>query len=245
MGDSLRSILIGVDKLVWDHAAEYFGYTWNRCPRANYARLPWANDLSPVDIRLKERENRKKRTLVRGPVGAKLIDGKPIEEVIDFEDEYSPPKGGEDIEVSHFASGVNKSSFMSRIHRFKRFGVLCFALRQPKDARPKLAPARHRGIFLGYAPESNSFKIGIWKQQAKTLKWDILESESVRFTQYLVRDIEHLKPDCGSVAVTVDDLTRLDQSSSASDYWQPSGEASFGADREDNGMRTVYLNDRH
>ena len=47
--------------------------------------------------------------------------------------------------------------------------------------------------------------------------WVTSESESVRFTNYLVRDIDHLRPDAGSVAVTVDELNRLDESLSDTD----------------------------
>ena len=51
LGEGLRAILQGVDRSMWDYAAEYFAYSWNRVPRRQYARLKWAKDLSPLDVR--------------------------------------------------------------------------------------------------------------------------------------------------------------------------------------------------
>ena len=60
-----------------------------------------------------------------------------------------------------------------------------------------------------------------------TPEWAVTESESVRFTNYLVRDIDHLRPDAGSVAVTVDELNRLDESLSDTDYREPENESAL------------------
>jgi hypothetical protein len=97
------------------------------------------------------------------------------------------------------------------LDRFKRFGVLSFCYRNPKINRPKLLPARVRGNFLGYASASNSYLIGYWKSEKDgSFSWDTLESESVRFTDFLVRDIQQLRPDSNCISVTVDELNELD-----------------------------------
>ena len=56
MGEALRAILRGVDRTVWCYAASYYAYTRNRVPKRAYARLRWANDLSPLDVIRARRE---------------------------------------------------------------------------------------------------------------------------------------------------------------------------------------------
>ena len=68
LGEGLRAILQGVDRSVWDHAAEYFAYNWNRIPRRQYARLKWAKDLSPMDVRHARRKERRTERTKPGPV---------------------------------------------------------------------------------------------------------------------------------------------------------------------------------
>ena len=88
IGDSLKAILIGVDKVVWDYAAEYFAWAWNRVPRANYARLPWAKDLSPAEIRIKTRERRAKSSSVPpGPLPRPFGEGRPVIDEVDLNDQ--------------------------------------------------------------------------------------------------------------------------------------------------------------
>ena len=42
--------------------------------------------------------------------------------------------------------------------------------------------------------ENNPFKVGYWRvKNGVTPEWVTSESESVRFTNYLVRDIDHLR----------------------------------------------------
>ena len=105
-----------------------------------------------------------------------------------------------------------ESLFLHKMEKFKRFGVLCFAYREPKINRPKLQPTRIRGVFLGYSKLSNSYLVGYWRPKGSDFEWAVLESESVRFTDYLVRAVRDLRPDSNSVAVSVDELSSLDSS---------------------------------
>ena len=68
LGEGLRAILQGVDRTMWDHAANYLAYNWNRVPRRNYARLNWAKDLSPLDVRHARRMERRSERMKPGPV---------------------------------------------------------------------------------------------------------------------------------------------------------------------------------
>ena len=53
--------------------------------------------------------------------------------------------------------------------------------------------------------------MGHWQpRKGGDFAWAVLTSESVRFTDYLVRDIQELRPDAGCVTVSVDELNSLD-----------------------------------
>ena len=49
MSGTLRSQLVGVDKRLWDFAAEYLGMTWNMLPHT-YAKIPRYDGRSPDEI---------------------------------------------------------------------------------------------------------------------------------------------------------------------------------------------------
>ena len=114
---------------------------------------------------------------------------------------------------SSFLAKGDQGLFLQRLDRFKRFGVLCFAYRQSERNRPKLLPARVRGVFLGCSKASNSYFVGCWRvPKHKEAVFETLETESVRFTNYLVRDVAQLRPDSHCVSVSVDELIKLDNS---------------------------------
>ena len=102
-------------------------------PRAHYARLPWAKDLPPSGVRNLAKEERAKRTNAPpGPLVPPMRDGKEIEEPVDLEDIYCDKEDKGAIELMS-ANGVRNTNFLNRISKFKRFGALCFALKQPKE----------------------------------------------------------------------------------------------------------------
>ena len=68
MGEALRAILYGVGRAVWCYPASYYVYTRNRVQKRAYARLRWANDLSPLDVIHARREERRKERHTPGPV---------------------------------------------------------------------------------------------------------------------------------------------------------------------------------
>ena len=114
---------------------------------------------------------------------------------------------------SSFLAKGDQGLFLQRLERFKRFGVLCFAYRQSERNRPKLLPDRVRGVFLGCSKASNSYLVGCWRvPKHKEAVFETLETESVRFTNYLVRDVAQLRPDSHCVSVSVDELIELDNS---------------------------------
>ena len=181
LGDSLRAVLCGVDRALWDFAAEYLGYTWNRIPRREYPRFPRGKDKSPIDIRHQVRTER-----TQG--GEKQVGNDGRSE--------TPLTGN--------------SRFKNYLPHFRRFGVLCFALNQPVAERPKLGAKRTPGVFLGYSRTSASYIIGVWKRGKYGLRFDTVESESVKFTDALVRDIQELRPESNSISVSVDRLPELE-----------------------------------
>merc|ERR1712001_632871 len=58
MGNCVKAILRGVDRSMWCYALRYFVWTWNRVPRAKYARLPGVKQMTPQETRLQRREER-------------------------------------------------------------------------------------------------------------------------------------------------------------------------------------------
>jgi hypothetical protein len=219
MGDALRAIMAGVDKVVWCYAGEYFGYTWNRVPRKEYVRFPEGNGFAPSDIRNNLREKRQHDADFKGPKSQTLHQKIVSSREIDFEDVSLDGKRISDeaenpnqiYPVSHENRARGEGLFRERLDRFRRFGVLCFCYRQPKSNRPKLLAARVRGIFLGYSSFSNSYLVGYYQPNSKGgFNWAVLTSESVRFTDYLVRDVQELRPDSPCVTVSVDELNQLD-----------------------------------
>ena len=90
VSDCLRAILAGVDKTMWDYAAEYFAYTWNKVPRRNYARLPRAKNIAPADIRIHMRKKRKHDTPHVGPK-VDTLETRGVESAeINFEPDEDP-----------------------------------------------------------------------------------------------------------------------------------------------------------
>ena len=268
LGEGLRAILQGVDRTVWDFAAEYFAYNWNRVPRRNYARLKWAKDLSPLGVRHARRKERRTERTKPGPVesGYRPMDvcedeygdlyreqrGRDEEVILqandfhteqcdelkhDFEDhdkrmnvrvytnetierefiihedvheddatvafsERPEICGKENVNFSVKKSG---SKFMGMIHKLRRLGVLCYVYNQPDTLRPKLSSKYSKGIFLGYAEKTASYLVGTWRTKRGNEEFVQIESESVKFTNLLARDVDELKSTSNVVSVTVDD----------------------------------------
>ena len=275
LGEGLRAILQGVDRTVWDHAANYFAYNWNRVPRRNYARLNWAKDLSPLDVRHARRMERRTERMKPGPVDSgyrpmdvcedengdlyrehKRCDDEVVFQVNDrkidhlttrseFDGQYGPcehrwPDAGnvydfedhdkrenvrvhtnemiehefnihDDVhevdEAINFSGrhevcesvkaniSVKKSAskFMGMIHKFRRFGVLCYVYNQPETLRPKLSSKFSKGIFLGYAEKTASYLVGVWRTKRGNEEFVTVESESVKLTNLLTRGVDELK----------------------------------------------------
>ena len=139
MGGCLRSSLVGVDPLLWDHCCRYISYVFNRVQRKVGKETP----------------------------------------------------------------------FLKRFHRqasirhLRRFGCLCFA-KIHTAVESKLAPRYETGVFLGFARESSSYLVGLFRHCGKTvggeLAFTVIENRSVKFFEdVLVSDIQMLKPDEPSV----------------------------------------------
>ena len=86
-------------------------------------------------------------------------------------------------------------------------------------------PSWVRGIFLGYSRGPNSFLIGYWGfLSGKSPEWVTTESESVRLTDYLVRDINDLRPDSNSVSVSANELNQMVESPPGAEIGGPEEE---------------------
>ena len=98
--------------------------------------------------------------------------------------------------------------FKSTAHRFRRFGVLCFVYSEPETRRPKLGTRFTRGVFLGYSEINAAYLVGVWRRLNGQFKFVAVETESVKFTDFLVRDADELEPGYNQVSVTVEQMER-------------------------------------
>ena len=116
-----------------------------------------------------------------------------------------------DYEAALSAEEILKSNFPQIMHRFRRFGCMVFVRKEPATERTTFGAKFWTGVFLGYSDKNAAYLIGIWKWLYGSWKFVAVESESVKFTDVLVREISDLLPGENSVRVTVQEMQKWDE----------------------------------
>jgi hypothetical protein len=180
----VRAMLVGCDIRLWCYGYEYFAQIWVTIARAKYPRAPQFNGMSPAEARKCRKEYK--------PDDESMVDLDKVNEGVE----------------EQFIRSKEREKY------FRRFGCLCYYLREPREVVPKTAPKRRKAVFLGMSNKGNSaWRLGTYmphKGRLSGYQWSEIESKDVLFVESVViSNLESLKDNSPGVVVTDEKLLNI------------------------------------